>query len=80
MQLDELKPGLALVGLESDRICTVLAINVIASNAVQVFYRPPDGPPKERLLVNHSGFPAPHMHSQVVIANTNHPEAILSAK
>ena len=50
MQLAELKPGLALVGLEPDRVCTVVAVNVIADNAVQVIYRLPDGTIKERLL------------------------------
>lgn len=51
MRLDELKPGLALVGLEPDRVCTIISINRIADNAVQVFYRPPEGGFKERLLI-----------------------------
>ena len=50
MQLAELKPGLALVGLEPDLVCTVVAVNVIADGAVQVFYKLPDGTIKERLL------------------------------
>ncbi len=50
MQLSELKPGLALVGLEPDLVCSVVAINVIAEGAVQVFYKLPDGSFKERLL------------------------------
>ena len=50
MQLSELKPGLALVGLEPDLVCSVVAINVIAEGAVQVFYKLPDGGLKERLL------------------------------
>jgi superfamily II DNA or RNA helicase len=50
MHLAELKPGLALVGLEPERVCTVVAVNVIADNAVQVFYKLPDGSLKERLL------------------------------
>jgi superfamily II DNA or RNA helicase len=50
MHLAELKPGLALVGLEPERVCTVVAVNVIAENAVQVIYRLPEGAIKERLL------------------------------
>src|SRR5689334_777168 len=50
MQLAELKPGLALVGLEPDLVCTVVALNVIADSAVQVFYKLPEGIFKERLL------------------------------
>lgn len=50
MQLSELKPGLALVGLEPDLVCSVVAVNVIAEGAVQVFYKLPDGGFKERLL------------------------------
>ena len=50
MQLSELKTGLALVGLEPELVCTVVAVNVIADGAVQVFYKLPDGTLKERLL------------------------------
>ncbi len=50
MELSELKPGLALVGLEPDLVCSVVAVNVIAEGAVQVFYKLPDGGFKERLL------------------------------
>jgi len=50
MHLAELKPGLALVGLEPDRVCTVVAVVPHAQNAVQVIYRLPDGAIKERLL------------------------------
>jgi SNF2 family DNA or RNA helicase len=50
MQLAELKPGLALVGLEPELVCTVVAVTSIAENAVQVFYKLPDGTLKERLL------------------------------
>jgi superfamily II DNA or RNA helicase len=50
MQLAELKPGLALVGLEPDLVCTVVAVTPISENAVQVFYKLPDGALKERLL------------------------------
>jgi hypothetical protein len=51
MRLDELKAGLALVGLEPDRVCTVVAVVPHAANAVQVIYRLPEGNIKERLLV-----------------------------
>src|ERR1700721_3100134 len=50
MQLVQLKPGLALVGLEPDLVCSVVAVNVIADGAVQVLYKLPDGNFKERLL------------------------------
>jgi superfamily II DNA or RNA helicase len=50
MRLAELKPGLALVGLEPDRVCTVVAVVPHAESAVQVIYRLPDGAIKERLL------------------------------
>jgi superfamily II DNA or RNA helicase len=50
MQLPELQAGLALVGLEPELVCTVVAVNVIADGAVQVFYKLPDGTFKERLL------------------------------
>lgn len=50
MQLAEVKPGLALVGLEPDLVCTVVGVTPIAAGAVQVFYKLPDGQIKERLL------------------------------
>ena len=50
MQLAQLKTGLALVGLEPELVCSVVAVNVIAEGAVQVFYKLPDGNLKERLL------------------------------
>jgi SNF2 family DNA or RNA helicase len=50
MKLAELKPGLALVGLDPDLVCIVVAVVPHAENAVQVIYRLPDGNIKERLL------------------------------
>ena len=50
MQLSELKAGVALDGLEPELVCTVVAVNVIAEGAVQVFYKLPEGTFKERLL------------------------------
>ncbi len=50
MKLTELQPGLALVGLERDLVCSVVAVNIIADGAVQLFYKLPDGGLKERLL------------------------------
>jgi SNF2 family DNA or RNA helicase len=50
MQLSELKTGVALVGLEPELVCTVVAVNVITDGQVQVFYKLPDGTLKERLL------------------------------
>ena len=50
MKLEELKPGIALVGLEPGVIATVAAVVPIGEGTIQVFYRPPDGTTKERLL------------------------------
>jgi superfamily II DNA or RNA helicase len=50
IKLEELKPGLPLVGLEPSAVATVAAIVPIGDGAVQVFYRTPDGTTKERLL------------------------------
>jgi hypothetical protein len=50
MQLGQMKPGIALVGLEPDLVSTVVAIVPIAEGTVQVIYRLPDGTIKERLL------------------------------
>lgn len=50
MKLNELKPGLALIGLDAELVCTLVAVVPHAENAVQVIYRLPDGSIKERLL------------------------------
>lgn len=50
MKLADLKPGLALTGLEPDVVCTVEFCKNIAENAIQVYYKRPDGTVKERLL------------------------------
>ena len=50
IKLEELKPGLPLVGLEPSSVATVAAVVPIGDGAVQVFYRTPDGTTKERLL------------------------------
>jgi len=42
MQLAQLKPGLALVGLEPDLVSTIVAIVPIAEGTVQVIYWLPD--------------------------------------
>ena len=49
-KLEDLKPGLALVGLEPSVVATVAAVVPIGEGSVQVFYRTPDGATKERLL------------------------------
>ena len=68
MQLSELKPGLALSGLEPDLVCTVVAVMPIADGAVQVYYKLPDGGLKERLLY-------PQDAATVVIATVERPWA-----
>ena len=50
IKLEDLKPGLPLVGLEPSVVATVAAVVPIGDGAVQVFYRTPDGTAKERLL------------------------------
>ena len=49
-KLENLQPGLPLVGLEPAVVATVAAVVPIGEGAVQVFYRTPDGTTKERLL------------------------------
>ena len=49
LRLEDLKTGLALVGLESSEIATIAAVVSIGDDSVQVFYRTPDGQTKERL-------------------------------
>ena len=50
MKLEDLKPGLPLVGLEPSVVATIAAVVPIGEGSVQVFYRTPDGTTKERLL------------------------------
>ncbi len=50
MKLEELKPGLPLVGLEPNVVATIAAVVPIGEASIQVFYRTPDGHTKERLL------------------------------
>jgi superfamily II DNA or RNA helicase len=50
LKLEDLKPGLPLVGLEPSVVATVAAVVPIGEGAVTVYYRTPDGTTKERLL------------------------------
>jgi hypothetical protein len=50
IRIDDITPGLALVGLEPSVIGNVVSVSKIAEGAVQVIYRTPDGVLKERLL------------------------------
>jgi hypothetical protein len=50
LKLEDLKPGLPLVGLEPSVVATVAAVVPIGEDSRQVFYRTPDGTTKERLL------------------------------
>src|SRR5450631_2860833 len=50
LKLEDLKPGLPLVGIEPSAVATVAAVVPIGEGSVQVFYRTPDGTTKERLL------------------------------
>ncbi len=50
IKLEDLKPGIPLVGIEPSSIVTVAAVVPIGEGTIQVFYRTPDGTTKERLL------------------------------
>ena len=50
VKLEDLKSGLALVGLERSVVTTVETIVPIGDGALQIFYRTPNGTTKERLL------------------------------
>ena len=50
IRLEEIKPGLALTGLEPAAIGNVMAVLPIAEGTIQVLYKTPDGVLKDRLL------------------------------
>lgn len=50
LKLEELQPGLSIVGLEPTVVATVVAIVPIAEGTVQVVYKTPEGALKDRLL------------------------------
>ncbi len=50
MQLQSIKTGMALAGIEHSVLVTVVAVVPIAEGAVQVVYKTPDGTLKDRLL------------------------------
>lgn len=50
MKLTDITPGLSLEGLEPDRVCSVVAVTPLSSDALQIFYKLPDGTFKERLI------------------------------
>jgi hypothetical protein len=50
LKLEDLRPGMSLVGLEPAVVATLATIVPIAEGTVQVIYRTPDGSLKERLL------------------------------
>ncbi|TVQ34153.1 MAG: DUF3883 domain-containing protein [Phycisphaeraceae bacterium] len=50
MKLTDITPGLSLEGLEPDRVCSVVAVTPLSDDALQVFYKLPDGSFKERLI------------------------------
>jgi hypothetical protein len=50
IKLEELKPGVPLVGLEPSSIATVAAVVPISEAAVTIHYRTIDGSTEERLL------------------------------
>lgn len=50
LTLEELRPGISLVGIEPTVVATVVAAVSIAEGAIQVIYKTPDGTIKDRLL------------------------------
>lgn len=50
IKLEDLKPGLPIVGLEPTSVATIAAVVPIGEGAVTVYYRTTDGTTKERLL------------------------------
>jgi hypothetical protein len=50
MQLEDIKPGHSLTGLEPTAVVSIIAVVSIGPDAVQVIYKTPDGVLKERLL------------------------------
>ncbi|MBP1626442.1 MAG: helicase domain protein [Holophagaceae bacterium] len=47
LHLEDIKPGMALEGLEPARVATVVAVVPLSPDAIQVIYRPPEGTIKE---------------------------------
>jgi superfamily II DNA or RNA helicase len=47
IHLEDIKPGLALEGLEPARVVTVVAVVPLSADSIQVIYRPPEGGVKE---------------------------------
>jgi superfamily II DNA or RNA helicase len=50
IQLESLKPGISLVGIEPTLVATVVAVVPIGDGAVQLLYKTPEGTIKDRLL------------------------------
>ena len=50
MKLEDIAPGQSLSGIEASRIVSVVATVPHGDGALQLIYKPPDGPIKERLL------------------------------
>ena len=50
MHLEDLTPGISLIGLEPSAVATLVAVVPITDGAVQVIYKTPDGALKERTL------------------------------
>jgi superfamily II DNA or RNA helicase len=50
MKLENLKPGISLVGIEATLVATVVAVVPIGDGAVQVIYKTPEGTLKDRLI------------------------------
>ena len=47
LRLEDIKPGLALEGLEPSQVVSVVAVVPLSPDSIQVIYRPPDGGVKE---------------------------------
>jgi len=63
MEIKDIKPGLQLQGIEPDGIINVDAVRPISDDAVQIFYKKPNGALSERLI---SGVDAKNIQIAVV--------------
>ena len=50
VRIEELQPGMSLVGLEAASVATIAAVVPISDDSVQVIYKTGDGSLKDRLI------------------------------
>jgi len=52
MKIEDIKPGLQLEGIEPGLIISVDAVKPISAEAIQIFYKKPNGDIRERLITS----------------------------